>query len=486
MSLSEYKRKRNFSRTPEPRSGDSEPNRNPIFVIQEHHASRLHYDFRLEADGVLKSWAVPKRPTLEPSGKRLAVHVEDHPLEYAEFSGTIPEGQYGAGEVKIWDRGTYDNLMAEKPNPRTVTESIEDGHVEVELHGRKLKGRFAIVRMDGESRKNNWLLIKMKSGARTQKTRPRAKKRATEVSPTGATRHALRSPSGAGSKEKSSRIIKFTHLDKVMFPQVGITKREVLDYYRRIAHYLLPYLCDRPATLERFPDGLGGSTRFWQKDLPDYYPSWIPRAEIPSRTGEMVHYPLVNDEETLLYLVNQGTITFHPWLSRVSNLDRPDYVIFDLDPGAAPFKDVVTVAKSVHSILDRHGFKSFVKTSGKSGLHILSPWEQEGVYDEARAWAIKIAELVVADLPEIATVERSKVKRKAKVYVDVMQNVRGHHVVPPYVVRAVPNATVSTPLGWKELTSKLDPGSFTLKTIFRRLSKLSADPFGELATICGS
>src|SRR5205814_7866547 len=136
----------------------------PIFVVQEHHARRLHYEFRLEADGVLKSWAVPKGPSLDPSQKRLAVHVEDHPLDYAKFKGTIPEGQYGAGTVSIWDHGTYDNVLADKAEPRTVTEGIEAGRLEFVLHGEKLRGRFALIRMQGRrsGRKENWLLIKMK------------------------------------------------------------------------------------------------------------------------------------------------------------------------------------------------------------------------------------------------------------------------------------------------------------------------------------
>ena len=153
MSLSKYKKKRDFSKTPEPPPRVSNRRGAPIFVVQEHHASRLHYDFRLEADGVLKSWAVPKEPTLDPTAKRLAVQVEDHPLQYAKFSGTIPKGEYGAGTVKIWDKGTYENLLADKPQPQTIAEGIRNGQVEITLHGRKLKGKFALVRMTGRTAK---------------------------------------------------------------------------------------------------------------------------------------------------------------------------------------------------------------------------------------------------------------------------------------------------------------------------------------------
>src|SRR5437588_3547043 len=164
MGLKEYRTKRDFRETPEPAGRNGKPHASPIFVIQEHHASRLHYDFRLEADGVLKSWAVPKEPSLDPAQKRLAVHVEDHPLEYAKFKGTIPEGQYGAGKVYIWDQGTYDNLLEEKPGKQTVTEGIDAGRLEFVLHGNRLQGRFALIRMGGGRfrGKDNWLLIKMK------------------------------------------------------------------------------------------------------------------------------------------------------------------------------------------------------------------------------------------------------------------------------------------------------------------------------------
>src|SRR5207244_322340 len=149
MPLEEYDAKRNSRKTAEPAGRTEKGHRRPIFVVQEHHASHLHYDFRLEADGVLKSWAVPKEPSLDPTQKRLAVRVEDHPLAYANFAGTIPAGEYGAGTVRIWDHGTYENLLAHKATPQTITEGIEAGRLEFALHGRKLRGRFALIRMRG-------------------------------------------------------------------------------------------------------------------------------------------------------------------------------------------------------------------------------------------------------------------------------------------------------------------------------------------------
>src|SRR5262249_51262058 len=157
-----------------------------------------------------------------------------------------------------------------------------------------------------------------------------------------------------------------------------------------------------------------------------------------------------------LYLVNQGALTFHPWFSRVGSLDRPDFVLFDLDPGKAPFENVMRAAKALHQELNRESVDSFVKTSGKSGLHVLVPCQGDGGYDEARDWAYRIGERIVELLPDSTTLERSKTRRRRRVYVDVMQNVRGHHAVPAYVVRAVPEATVSTPLKWSELSSRLD------------------------------
>jgi len=397
---------------------------------------------------------------MDTSARRLAVHVEDHPIEYAKFSGKIPKGEYGAGTVKIWDKGTYRNLLDEKPRPRSVASSIKDGHVEIALDGKKLKGSFALIRMKPQGRRDNWLLIKMKD---------REKNKSPQ-------RNSI--PKRLSTRNADERSVQTTNLDKVLFPESGVTKGDLLDYYRRISDRLIPYLQDRPITLERLPDGIQkGAPHFWQKNTPDYYPSWISRVRIESGDGETVEYALVNNLETLEFLVNQGTITFHPWFSRVVDLDRPDFVVFDLDPGESPFDDVVMIAREIHRILKKDKLEAFVKTSGKTGIHVLTPWTNSGNFEAARDWAFERAYEVVSALPEIATVERSKAKRGGRVYVDVMQNARGHHAVAPYVVRATPSATISTPLRWSELTPRLDPARFNVGTIFRRLGRLKHDPF---------
>jgi bifunctional non-homologous end joining protein LigD len=478
MGLEAYRAKRNFRETPEPPPERIRAHRKPIFVVQEHHASRLHYDFRLEADGVLKSWAVPKQPSLDPAQKRLAVHVEDHPLSYAKFARTIPEGHYGAGTVEIWDHGTYENLLADKPVPQSLNEGIDAGRLEFVLHGERLRGRFALIRMKGRG-KDNWLLIKMKDEfARPDGAAPNGK---APRKPTSRSRVAQTAVRTAHAHATHAGEVQVSHPNKILFPDAGITKGDVFDYYGRIAPRLLPFLRDRPATLERLPEGIGeGTPHFWQKNTPDYYPAWIPRVELPSGRGKAVQYVLVNDLPTLLYLVNQGTLTFHVWFSRIGDLDRPDFVLFDLDPGLAEFADVVEVAKTLHGILKSDEKEAFVKTSGKTGLHVLVAWEDEGGYDEARAWALAIAERVVEAIPKQATTEIRKAKRHGRVYVDTMQHAKGHHAVPPYVLRAIPGAPVSTPLDWRELTPMLDPHKFTLKTLFTPLGRKKHEPLAGL------
>src|SRR2546421_662173 len=193
----------------------------------------------------------------------------------------------------------------------------------------------------------------------------------------------------------SSASVKFTHVEKVMFPAKGYTKGDLLEYYHKVSRLLLPHLRDRPVTLQRYPDGVrDGAPQFWQKRTPEYYPSWIPRVDIKSVDGTRVNYSIVNDAQTLLYLVNQGAITFHVWLSRIQQPDLPDYVLFDLDPAQRGFADIVKIAKELFKILENEeDVRSCLKTSGKRGLHVLVPWK--GDYEKARGWAMSVAQRAV-------------------------------------------------------------------------------------------
>ncbi len=328
----------------------------------------------------------------------------------------------------------------------------------------------------GKGKRENWLLIKGRDEhAKAERAAGRRSHR-----PAGAARVKPAAKVRRGAKTPPDEV-EITHPDKILYPDDGITKADVAAYYRAVAPRLLPFLKDRPVTLERLPDGLGeGKPHFWQKNTPAAYPAWIPRVELTSEQGKRVAYALVNDLPTLLYLVNQGALTFHPWLSRVGSLDRPDFVLFDLDPGEAPFADIVTVARRLHQELSAEGREAVVKTSGKTGLHVLVPWWEKGGYEEARKWALGVAGRVASAMPETATVEIRKAKRGGRVYIDVLQNALGKHVVPPYVLRPVPGATVSTPLRWPEVKAGLDPKRFTLRTVPARLARLKEDPLGPL------
>ena len=274
---------------------------------------------------------------------------------------------------------------------------------------------------------------------------------------------------------------RFTSVDRVVFPQSGYTKGDVIEFYDAIADVLLPHLRDRPITVERFPEGVAeGKPRFWQKNTPAYYPQWIERVELPTDEGKPVQYALVNDRRTLLYFANQNVLTFHVWFSRVKNLDRPDFVLFDIDPHQSTFANAVTVAKTLHEMLEDEDVENFVKTSGKTGLHVMTPWKARGGFEEARTWAQRIAQRVADDLPKIATTQRMIKARGSRVYVDAMQNARGKHAVPPYVLRATPTGTVSMPLQWKELTAKLDPRQFELRAAMKRIGKWKTDPLISL------
>ncbi|MEO0459324.1 MAG: DNA ligase D [Myxococcota bacterium] len=784
--LGDYRRKRTASRTPEPFGGDTEGT-SGLFVVQMHDATRVHWDLRLEFEGVLLSWAVPKGPSLNPDDKRLAVRVEDHPLEYADFEGVIPDGNYGAGAVILWDRGRWEAI--EDP-----VAGLRDGKLLFDLHGHRVRGRFTLVRTARDA--SHWLLIKkpdvyasadpelsdrsilsglttaeILSGGAKQfqiddvpraavELRPprmmlcetsqdafdregwifelkydgfrlaavkvgdttrlfyRSKNDATDRFPdivqavtalpvrsvvldgevtvlddsgkpsfnllqqrasltrtrdirassvrlpatlfafdllalndrnlrgetltrrrsilrqlvpdagpirfsddiaergvaffrevqrmglegvvakdaqsayegrrserwlkikTGysdpfivvgytsakdgsdqiasiavaawdgeSLRFAARVGTGFDERLRADffhrlehdrvtqcpcdpvpdetqvrwceprevvqvqygrwtnsghlwhpvfvqtldldpaavkwpsrshpasamiepapqnhvddrpREVPLTNRNKVFWPESGYTKSDLIDYYQRVSEWLLPYLDDRPVVLTRYPDGITGKS-FFQKDAPEWTPQWVQRVRMWSEHAERdIDYFVVDSVESLTYLANSAAIPLHVWASRIERLGLPDWSLIDLDPKDAPFEHVVTIAREIYRVCKAIELPAFVKTTGSSGLHVMIPLGRTLTYEQSRTLAEIIARVVVARLPDISTLARSLSKREGRVYLDTGQNRHGQLMVAPFSVRPLPDAPVSMPLRWSQVTKRLHPRRFTI------------------------
>jgi bifunctional non-homologous end joining protein LigD len=267
--------------------------------------------------------------------------------------------------------------------------------------------------------------------------------------------------------------LKITRREKIFWPDEGFTKGDLIDYYDAAWPWISPYLRDRPVVLTRYPDGITGKS-FFQQNAPDWTPAWALHQEIDG-----TDFFICNQKRTLLHMINSGAIELHVWSSRRNSIERPDWIVLDLDPKSAPFSDVVRVARHTHRLLQELDAPHFVKTSGQSGLHILLPIEARFQHDEARALAERIARVVVRDLPEIATIARPIAARGDKVYVDYLQNGRGKLIACPFSVRPKPGAPVSTPLTWGQVTRRLDPARWNIETSLPRMRR-SGDPLRGL------
>ncbi|HKX72815.1 MAG TPA: DNA ligase D [Candidatus Saccharimonadales bacterium] len=793
MALEKYHAKRDFKQTPEPKGKPRASGKKLAFVVQEHHATRLHYDFRLELDGVLKSWAIPKGPSMDPHEHHLAVMTEDHPYEYRKFEGVIPEGNYGAGNVIIWDEGWYEPREETGNQEDVLRREAKKGHITFVLHGKKLHGEFALIKMANAKDDDAWLLVKkgdafastnditkqdesVKSGRTVDEVRggkkvpdlsayakkaspwavkpmlctlvdeifdkegwlfeikwdgyraigqrhdsdvrlysragtdfmthyppvaeafralkhdvildgeivvtddagvphfewlqswrhapqgrlqyqafdilwcdgfdvrtmplierkallravlpggsllrysdhvetkgmalfaemqrrglegvvakkadslyqennrgsawlkikthlrqeiviggytePRGGRKylgsllagvyhkgefvyvghsgggipddqrkllferlqrlerksspfATEPKPNAPVHWVrpevvaemsfsewtedgyMRHPAFVGLRTDKKAInvkrekpkngvvpvaktkehtmpeakIEFTHLDKVFFPKHKYTKGDIIDYYKTVASVMLPYVKDRPHSMLRQPDGIKGFG-FFQKNN-EHLPAWVPSADIFSESNnEDLHWIVGGELDTLLYMVQLGTIEINPWNSRVGHLNKPDWIVIDLDPdGARTFKDVVEVAHTVKAVCDEWHIPTYPKTSGKTGIHIFVPMQAKYTYEQAK----NLAHLIVLEVnqrqPKITSVERMPDKRRNKIYLDFLQNREGQTLAAPYSVRPTPDASVSAPLHWHEVTPALKPSDFTIKNMPARIKK---------------
>lgn len=505
MALEKYRAMRDFAKTAEPSGGRPSKGGNR-FVIQKHAARRLHYDFRLELDGVLLSWAVPKGPSMKPGDRRLAVHVEDHPIDYADFEGIIPQGQYGGGTVVVWDRGTW------QPDGDAHA-AMKKGKLTFTLAGDKLRGRFHLVKTA-----KSWLLFKGRDddavdtgditedrpeSVITGRTVEEVARDADRVwqsnrseKPTVAQQRAARFASKAGAAAPTSIAratpahihqlvaglplgFKLTNLDKVLYPEQGLTKGELIAYLAVISEHMLPHVANRPLTIVRCPDGRTKPC-FFQKHVLAGSPSSIHPLPLDEADGEPEHYMTVDDMPGLVALAQLGTLEIHTWGAHADQLEKPDLMVFDLDPGdGVTWDETALAAFQLRRRLDDLGFTSFVKTTGGKGLHVAAPIKRGPSWREFKEFTWLVVEGMRRDAPDRFLTVMTKSRRRGKIFLDYLRNGRNATFIAPYSPRARENATVATPITWEELAEGVDPKRFTTISVPRRLSQL-ADPWADM------
>jgi bifunctional non-homologous end joining protein LigD len=508
--LAPYRAKRDFTKTSEP-AGKAARKAGSSFVVQKHDASRLHYDFRLELDGVLKSWAVAKGPSLVRGEKRLAVHVEDHPVDYGDFEGTIPEGQYGGGTVLLWDRGTWEP----EGDPQ---EGYAKGRLTFRLDGEKLHGTWHLVRMAKRprERQESWLLIKaedafardedgpdileeaplsVKTGRSIEeiagkqakapgKKRAVAKRPAAEADPPKA---AARRASSATKSKDDHRVeiagVSLSHPERVLWEEQGLTKQQLAEFYVGIADWILPHLVDRPLTLIRCPSG-SQKKCFVQRHSWAGLSDFIHRSMVSDDKDGEQEVLSVRDIQGVVALVQSGVLEMHVWGATLKDLERPDRLILDLDPGeGVDWPRVIEGALAVRERLKAMGLESFVKTTGGKGLHVVAPLTPRAFWKDALAFTRELAEAMAADEPERYATTSAKQEREGRIFIDYLRNNREASAVAPYSTRSRPGAPVATPVAWDELSPKLKPNGFTVLNLPERLRRLKTDPWAEMLKI---
>lgn len=475
----------------------------PRFVVQRHRATSDHYDLRFEIDGVLVSWAVPKGPTLDPSARRTAFHVEDHPLEYFDFEGVIPGGQYGAGDVIVWDTGTWRPHGTDDPRA-----AVEAGELHVDVFGHKLRGRFALVRRSDPGEREQWLLVHKRdehavegwdpdahphsvlSGRTNEQVAADPERAWRSDLPADRASVSLR-PEGPGEDSLAElgdlgangtwhvfgRSLKVTNLDKELFPgrhgEAPVTKRELLRYAACIAPVVVPYLEGRAVNLRRHPNG-AQTKGFWHKQRPAHAPEWVGAWDNPDADpGETTTYAVLDEPAALVWAAQFGALEWHAWTSRTDQPHRPTYALVDLDPGTSTsWEDVLVLARLHRTAFEHLGVTAYPKVTGSRGIQIWVPIERGPGFDETRAWVERLSRTVGAVVPELLSWKWEVSSRGGKARLDYTQNAINKTLVAPYSPRAAAGAPVSAPISWDELDDPaLRPDGFTVRDVMDRVAE---------------